>query len=311
MNLGLAGLWRTFWVLGLSSLFFLVSSCTALLNPALIGQNSPHLLLGNPTQATVFNANDYLIIRPQYALAYNRDKGRPNWASWQLNKDWLGTLPRPDFEPDPSLPQGWYQVQPYDYSGSGFDRGHVVPAADRNKTVADSQSVFLMTNILPQAPDNNQGPWERLESYCRSLVGQGKELYITAGGFGEGGTGLKGKKLTIAKGKISVPEKLWKVVVVLDHPGLGIDSISATTPVIAVIMPNQQGIKEENWRTYRTSIDAVEALTGYDFLSTVPEAIQTALEAKPIEERKPKLESPIPSKGFPHKSPNPSPVLRQ
>lgn len=280
MDLGLARLWRTFCVLGISSIFLLLSSCTALLNPALIGQNSPHLLLGKPTQATVFNANDYLIIRPQYALAYNRDKGRPNWASWQLNQDWLGNLPRSDFAPDPSLPQGWYQVQPYDYSGSGFDRGHLVPAADRNKTVADNQSVFLMTNIMPQAPDNNQGPWERLESYSRDLVRQGKELYIVTGGFGEGGIGLKGKKTTIGQGKVSVPEQLWKVIVVLDRPGLGIDSISVSTPVIAVIIPNQQGIKEKNWRTYRTSIDAVEALTGYDFLSTVPEAIQTTLEAK-------------------------------
>jgi endonuclease G, mitochondrial len=251
-----------------------------LLNPTSIGQDNPHLLLGNPSGATIFNAKNYLISRPQYALSYNRDKGIANWVSWQLNQNWLGQLPRPPFEPDLSLPPGWYQVKPSDYIGTGFDRGHLIPAADRNKLESDSKAVFLMTNILPQAPDNNQGPWERLESYCRELVRQGKELYIVAGSFGEGGIGLKGKRTTIAAGKITVPEWLWKIVVVFNQPGLGVESITTETPVIAVVMPNQQGIKETDWKRYRTSIDAVEQMTGYDFLSTVPESIQIALEAK-------------------------------
>lgn len=258
----------------------LLSSCTALLNPASVGQNSPHLMLGKPSPATLFNSNDYLILRPQYALAYNRDKGIPNWASWQLNQDWLGQLPRPSFEVDASLPQGWYRVQPNDYSGSGFDRGHVIPAADRNRSTADSKSVFVMTNILPQAPDNNQGPWEGLESYCRDLVRQGKELYIIAGSAGEGGVGIKGKRTAIGNGRIAVPATLWKIVVVLDRPGLPLESITTATPVLAVIMPNRQGIKETNWQIYRTSIDEIEKLTGYDFLSNLSETVQSAIEAK-------------------------------
>lgn len=259
-------------------LILLLSSCTALLNP-IVAQSSPHLMLGKPSNATSFNAKDYLILRSQYALSYNRDRGVPNWASWQLNQSWLGNLPRPSFTADASLPQGWYQVEPNDYTGSGFDRGHLVPAADRNKTESDSQATFLMTNILPQAPDNNQGPWERLESACREMVRQGKELYIIAGGVGEGGTGLKGKRSTIGKGKVAVPAALWKIVIVLDRPGLGIESVTEQTPVIAVLMPNQQGIKDSNWQLYRTSIDAIEQRTGYDFLSNLPEPIQTRLEA--------------------------------
>lgn len=277
--------WRLAKIVGFGFLLggiLLLSSCTTLLNPNAVGRDSPHLLLGKPSQATLFNANDYLLVRPQYALAYNRDKGIANWASWQLNQDWLGSLPRPEFEPDLSLPQDWYQVKPSDYTGSGFDRGHLIPAADRNKTAADSKSVFLMTNILPQAPDNNQGPWEKLESYCRTLARQGKELYIVAGSAGIGGTGMKGKRTALANGAITVPETLWKIVVVLDHPGLTLDSITETTPVIAVLMPNQQGIKESNWTSYRTSIDAIEQLTGYDFLSNLAEPLQAVLEAKPV-----------------------------
>lgn len=271
------GLWTELVGL-LAGCLVLLSGCTALLTPIAANQ-SPHLLLGKPSPATSFNARDYLVLRPQYALSYNRDKGTPNWASWQLNQAWLGDLPRPNFEADPALPQDWYRVSPNDYTGSGFDRGHLVPAADRNQTPTDSKAVFLMTNILPQAPDNNQGPWERLESYCRDLVRQGKELYIVAGRVGEGGNGLKGSQTTIGKGKISVPAQLWKIVVVLDQPGFGIERITETTPVIAVLMPNRQGIKEMNWRSYQTTIDQIEQQTGYDLLSNLPEPLQAKLEA--------------------------------
>jgi endonuclease G, mitochondrial len=276
--------WRIWhWMICLVALWIL-SGCALVsqLLPTLLGSSNPNLLLGNPSNAvtSTADANNYLIVRPQYVLSYSRDRGIPNWVSWQLNQSWLGSLPRSSFTPDPSLPQGWYQVTPNDYTGSGFDRGHMIPAADRNKTETDNQAVFLMTNILPQAPDNNRGPWEELESYCRGLVNKGRELYIVAGGAGSGGIGERGKKQAIDRGRIVVPASTWKVVVVLDQPGAGLQGITETTRVIAVNMPNQQGIKEEDWKTFRTSVDAIEKLTGYDLLSAVPEATQKAIEAK-------------------------------
>lgn len=260
----------------------LLSSCSVLLNDPRVSQSdrNPNALLGLPSRATSFNANDYLINRSQYVMSYNRSKAIPNWASWQLNQTWLGSRPRIPFEPDDTLPSSWEKVVPNDYTSSGFDRGHMVPAADRNKTADDSKAVFLMTNILPQAPDNNQGPWAQLESYCRDLVAQGKELYIVAGGAGEGGTGEKGEKGAIAQGKISVPASTWKVVLVSDRPGSGLADITEQTRVIAVIMPNKQGIKDINWREYRRSVDQVEELTGYDLFPNIPTLIQTAIEAK-------------------------------
>jgi endonuclease G len=257
------------------------SGCNALLDRVLSKDtNNPNFLLGNPSGANAFNANDYLISRPQYVLSYNRDQGIPNWVSWQLNQSWLGLLPRIPFEPDSSLPKDWYQVMPGDYTGSGFDRGHMVPAADRDKTEADAKAAFLMTNILPQAPDNNRGPWEKLESYCRELVKQGKELYIVAGGAGSGGAGEKGKRTAIARGKVVVPASTWKIVVILDRSGLGLSGITENTSIIAVNIPNRQGIKESNWKDFRTSVDQIEELTGYNFLSNLSEPIQTIVEAK-------------------------------
>jgi endonuclease G len=243
---------------------------------------SVHLLLGNPSNAVadVAKPDNYLMVKPQYALSYNRSKGTPNWVSWQLNSRWLGEAERQNnFRPDPQLPTGWYRVTPRDYTNSGFDRGHLTSSEDRGVTVEANSATFLMTNIIPQAPDNNQGPWVALEEYCRDLVRQGKELYIIAGGRGQGGAGKEGEIATLAAGKIVVPASTWKVIVVLDKPGAGLKGITTKTRVIAVDMPNRQGIKRNSWQSFKTSVDQIEAKTQYDFLSSVPRSVQAVIEA--------------------------------
>jgi endonuclease G, mitochondrial len=238
-----------------------------------------HLMLGNPSHAITLNLDRYhLFLRPQYALLYDRTTNIPDWASWQLNASWLGNGSRPIFTPDPALPAGWFSVTPHNYTGSGFDRGHIVPAADRNRTPEDEAAVFYMSNIAPQAPDNNRGPWEKLESYCRTLAKSGKELYIISGTTGKGGVGSLGQADTIAANRIAVPAAFWKIVVVNNRPGLGLDSITPKTRVIAVLIPNQQGIKEEHWQKFRTTVRKLEQHTGYDFLSNLPSEVQDALE---------------------------------
>lgn len=273
----------------LLSLLLVVLLCSGcqLMNRNLSVADNIHLALGNPSHAVELAADRYhLFQRSQYALLYDRTTNTPAWASWQLNASWLGNLSRPEFTPDPEIPTGWFTVTPRSYTGSGFDRGHIVPAADRNRTPEDSAAVFYMTNIAPQAPDNNRGPWEQLESYCRTLVRSGKELYIIAGPTGQGGVGSVGAKEAIAahqesaNNKITVPAAFWKIVVVNNQPGLGLTGITQKTRVIAVLIPNQQGIKEEKWQTYRTTIRELEQRTGYDFLSNVPPAVQNALETQ-------------------------------
>jgi endonuclease G len=245
---------------------------------------SVHLTMGNPSNAVtdVNQPFNYLLDKPQYAVSYNRDNGRPNWVSWHLNSSWIGSTPRQnDFRNDPSLPGGWYQVQSTDYTGSGFDRGHHTPSADRTATIADNSATFFMTNMMPQAPDNNQGPWEALESYTRTLVGQGNEVYIIAGGTGIGGAGSNGGVTnTIAGGHVTVPAQTWKVIIVIPNGDNDVSRVNAQTRVIAVIMPNQQGIRANDWKSYRVSVDRVESLTGYDFFSNVPVDIQSVIESK-------------------------------
>jgi endonuclease G len=233
-----------------------------------------HLAMGNPSNAVTdinFPTN-YLMDKPQYALSYHRDKGEPNWVSWHLDSNWLGSAPRQnDYRADPAVPAGWYQVQGTDYSGSGYDRGHMCPSGDRTRTIPDNSATFLMTNFIPQASANNQGPWNDLEIYCRSLVSAGNELYIIDGGAGSLGT--------ITNGHVNIPAQTWKVIIVLTAAsGDDVARVTNTTRTIAVLMPNSSAVNPD-WRASRVSVDQVEALTGYDFFSNVPVSIQAAIES--------------------------------
>lgn len=242
-----------------------------------------HLTMGNPSNATtdVNNPFNYLLLKDQYAMSYHRDRAIPNWVSWHLDSTWLGNINRQgDFRPDPTLPAGWYQVTNESYSGSGFNRGHHTPSGDRTSSVVHNSATFLMTNIMPQAGGNNQGPWEKLESYSRTLVGDGNELYTIAGSFGTGGTGDNGFATTIDGGRVTVPAQTWKVIIILPVGDNDAARVNNNTRTIGVIMPNVNSILGDSWQKYITTVDQVEALTGYDFFSNVDPAIQEVIESR-------------------------------
>ena len=231
---------------------------------------SVHLALGAPRDATP--DDDYLMIKPQYALSYNRQRNVANWVSWNLDASYFGPIPRHKgkFLVDSSLPSGFYQVQDRDYAGSGFDRGHMVRSEERTRTAEDNVATFLLPNVLPQRHDLNAGPWLRLEDYAQALSQkEDKELYVTAGGI----FGAQPEK--IGHG-IEVPESCFKIVVVLER-GQGLADVTPATRVIAVIMPNTTGILDQAWGQYRTSVSEIERRTGYGFLTLVPETIRRSL----------------------------------
>mgnify|MGYP000047014623 FL=1 len=233
------------------------------------------LLLGNPSYATtdVVNENNYLMEKPQYTLAYNRSKATANWVAWRLDNTWVGSAPRQDdFRPDPSLPAGWYQVLDSDYSGSGFSRGHIVPSGDRTRSIADNSATFLMTNIMPQLAANNEGPWNDLESYLRSLAASGNEVYTVSGPTGQQGT--------IAGGKVVVPQYTWKVVLILPNGNNDLLRVTRSARALGIVVPNFAPITFNTWRNYRVTVDAVEYLTGHNFFSEIPKNTQELIERK-------------------------------
>ena len=140
-----------------------------------------------------------------------------------------------------------------------------------------------MANMVAQAPDNNQGPWANLENYLRSLL-PANELYIVSGPAGMGGTGSNGGVTnTVANGHVTVPASTWKCALVLPKAsGNDLARVTASTRTICVIMPNIQGIRNDDWHIYLKSVDQVEALSGFNLFSNVPAAIQNAIEASAV-----------------------------
>ena len=136
-----------------------------------------------------------------------------------------------------------------------------------------------MTNMMPQAANNNQQTWANLENYERTLVAQGYELYVICGSYGSGGTGVNGYATTIAGGKIAVPARCWKVVVVLPEGSSDAGRVTTATRIIAIDTPNTTAISSA-WGSYRTTVDAIEAATGYNILSAVSSTVQATIEAK-------------------------------
>ncbi len=243
-----------------------------------------HLALGNPSSATnsVSNANNYLMVKPQYILAYNNSTQRANWVAWHLSSDWKGGQARTDnFRADTDLPSGWYAAGTSAYSGTGYDRGHLCPADDRDGSYDDMSATFLMTNMLPQTPNLNRITWLGLEDYCRTLVGQGNECYIIAGPNGQGGENASGNLYgTVDNGRIVVPATCWKVVLVIPTGTDDLTRITQNTRVIAVNMPNTVNVRDHEWGYYRTSVRDIETLTGLHFFDNLGSSLQQIIKSR-------------------------------
>lgn len=230
------------------------------------------LVLGNPSSAVpdTEQSENYLMVHSEFILSYNRARGAPNWVTWHLSASDLGPIDRTNsFRADTKLPQSW-RIKKGDYNGSGFHRGHMAPSEDRSTTVAKNRQTFLMTNMQPQVARLNSGTWRSLEQYTQDQVRAGMEGYITAGCYGDNG------KVT-GTGKVTIPTRCWKVVLLLPEGPNDLRRIGPTTRVIAVDMPNDPEILS-GWRNYRVTVDAIEEATGYDLFSTLDDEIEEVLE---------------------------------
>jgi endonuclease G len=232
--------------------------------------------LGNPSNATndPNNHDHYLIQRPVEAIDYSDHLGEPNWASWDLTTSDIGNSGRSSsFFTDTNLPPGFYEVTTDDYDGVGtidFNRGHMCPSEDRTDNTTDNDMVFFMSNIIPQAADNNQGVWANFEDYCRSLAQSGNELLITCGPSIFNGT-------LIPSGKAAIPEYTWKIAVVVPlGDGTALSRITTNTRVITLRIPNTNGVSS-SWQNFITSARQIEVDTGFTFFTALPTNIAAVL----------------------------------
>lgn len=249
--------------------------------PPADGDNS-NLLFGNPSNAVTNSVSieNYLIDFKYFTTSHSSSRNTPNWVSWHLDASNVGNTPRQDnFAAFTGMPADFYQVQSNSYSGSGFDRGHNCPSADRTSSVEANSATFLMPNMIPQAPNNNQKAWATLESYLRTEMQKGYEVYIIMGSYGKGGTGNNGYAETINNGRVTVPKRVWKVAVILPIGNGDLSRVTATTKILAVDTPNDNTI-DTDWKKYITTVDAIEKSTSYDLLSKLPADLQKVLQAK-------------------------------
>ncbi|MEY4916365.1 MAG: hypothetical protein RL616_278 [Verrucomicrobiota bacterium] len=234
--------------------------------------------LGNPSSAST-NAtvtNNFLVQRTVQSFGYNAHYNEPVWASWDLTTADVGGSGRNStFYTDTNLLATFYWVKTADYTGSGFDRGHLTPSADRTDTTNNNKLVFFMSNIMPQAPDNNQGIWANFEGDCRTFASAGNELIILCGP-----STFSGSKINTT-GPVYIPDYTWKVAVIVPTgSGTLLSRLTAASRVIAINVPNIAGIRTTPWTNFLTSTKVIETNTGFTFFTDVASNIAEVLRAK-------------------------------
>jgi endonuclease G len=244
------------------------------------GDNS-NMLLGNPSHASSTTPENYFLDLKYYTQSYSRSRAIPNWVSWHLDASTTTSMADrlDNFAGFNELPPDYFVAQANSYVGSGFDRGHNCPSADRSSSMEANSSTFLMTNMVPQAPKNNQRTWGNFEAYLRKQVDAGNEVYVIMGNYGLGGIGSKGAATTICNGNIAVPATLWKVAVILPAGNHDLDRVNSSTRIIAISTANINTI-DPDWKKYRVTVNDIEKATGYDLLTALPERIQTIIEQR-------------------------------
>ena len=162
-------------------------------------------------------------------------------------------------------------------------------------------TTFITSNILPM-PQNVNKRWGGLETYLTDLVYEhNKEVYIIAGG--------DEKPFGKLNDKIIIPKNIWKIVLILDKPGLGISDVTENALAFGIYLPNTQDYTENGdrdrirnlsypWR-YKFNFNdkevglfdvrTLEEKTGYNFFSNIPTEIQDAIESRSIEDIEAKL----------------------
>ena len=214
-----------------------------------------------------------------YTLSYNIGHGTPNWSAWVLTKSHLsGHEPRsPQFYPDPLVPIA-YRVQPSDYTNSGYDRGHMCPAADMAYSPASMHDCFYMSNMCPQVPALNRVSWKALETACRKWVLTEDTLYIVCGPvykvsdgfrrFQEVPGGYSFKRIGKTH-KIDVPTGFYKVILSLRR---------GHAKAIGFYYTNSS--KKQSLQSTARSVDEIERLTGIDFFHSLPDSIENVVESR-------------------------------
>lgn len=203
----------------------------------------------------------------RYTLLYDTAYRQAAWVAYLLTREDVrrrGAKRRNAFRCDPEVvARGWPTAVDRDYAGSGFDRGHLLPSADRDDSRAENDATFYLSNVSPQYPKLNRNQWRLLEEQVRRWADRYDSIYVVTGGELEPG-------LRRIRGGTGIPRHYFKALLARAEKGWR---------AIAFRLPNVAS-PEGSWTDYSLSVDRLEELTGIDFFPALPDSIERRVESR-------------------------------
>lgn len=209
-------------------------------------------------------AGGQIIRRKGYTLSYNADYKTPQWVAWELTKkETKGKEERADkFLPDPDVKGA--KAYTADYTRTGYDRGHMAPAADMKWSRQAMEESFYLSNICPQNPNLNRGDWNDLEEKSRQWARKFGAVYIACGPIYD-----SKEPKRIGNNRVAVPDAFYKVILVNDPK---------KPKAIGFVFANAAG--HLSLKKYAVTVDSVEKKTGIDFFPALPDEVENRIEAE-------------------------------
>ena len=206
-------------------------------------------------------ANDHVVYHTGFALLYNETYEQASWVAYELTKEETVNMFKRDnhFMNDPAVKTG--TADDADYAKSGYDRGHLAPAADMGWSEISMKESFYYSNMSPQKPGFNRGIWKKLEDLMRDWAVENEKIYIVTGPI------LTPGLPTIGHNQVSVPQYFYKVVLDYTEPDI---------KGIGFILANESS--NQPLQSFVVSIDSVERFSGLDFFPTLADNIETTIE---------------------------------
>ena len=212
-------------------------------------------------------SKDQIITHTYYSLSYSEADEQALWVSYMLTRSRTnGNIPRTDFfSEDEDVITGSASYE--DYRGSGYTRGHLLPAADARWNETAMEETFLMSNITPQKKVFNDGVWSKLEGKMRHWANVYDTIFIVTGPVlksNDGGSNAKAKK-QIGRNKVTVPQYFYKAIY-----------CPQKQQAIGFLVPHEES--EAPLQSFVVSIDQLEEITGIDFFPELEDTLEQRIE---------------------------------
>ncbi|MDR1380085.1 MAG: DNA/RNA non-specific endonuclease [Tannerella sp.] len=214
--------------------------------------------------AEISGRKEQILVRTGFTVSYNSEWKIPNWVAYELVREEVGgDVPRGKrFVPDPGVSSG-ESATTDDYRNSGWDRGHMAPAADMKWSRQAMDESFYLSNICPQNRNLNAGVWNSLEEQVRALAAEKGRIYVVCGPM------VSERPRTIGANRVAVPDAFFKAL--LQNDG-------GVWHAIAFVFENRSG--RNPLATYAKSVEELQALTGIDFFPALPDRIEAETESR-------------------------------